>query len=283
MARAPDEAQARDDLATHFAARGRLDDALVQTEEAARAGAGRSALAAALGRSLSSPAPLAAGARGAAGGPDAGAGRRVVAAELRQLDEAARQDGAAPAIGRLGVLGYSPLGGAVSPLEAVVVAGTRAARVQRQPGGARPRGGAWSPTPASSFRHPRWQLEARIAQHDLHFHFADSDIGKDGPSAGLALWLAGASALLQRPLRARLAATGELTLHGEVRTVGGVHEKLVAARLAGVRTVLLPRRNAAALAQLPPEVAARLEIVLVDSVTEALQHALAPASGPSLG
>jgi ATP-dependent Lon protease len=73
-----------------------------------------------------------------------------------------------------------------------------------------------------------------------------------------------------------LAATGELTLHGEVKAVGGVHEKVVAARLAGCRTVLVPRRNGADVDELPPEVRARVAVVLVDSAAEALAHALGP-------
>jgi molecular chaperone DnaK len=273
VARAPDEATARDDLAAHYLAHGRIDDALVQTEEAARLAPAdprwRRILADLYRRQRLLPQARAALEAALTLAPHDSA----LAAELRALADSGRDDPAAAAVGQLGVLGYSPLGGALSPLEAVAVAG-HGQLVCSGNLGALGREAAMVAYSCLKLQAPRWQLEARIATHDLHFHFADSDIGKDGPSAGLALWLAGASALLQRPLRAQLAATGELTLQGDVKAVGGIHEKLVAARLAGVRTVLMPRRNAAALAKLPPEVAVQLQIILVDSVTDALEHAL---------
>jgi ATP-dependent Lon protease len=107
----------------------------------------------------------------------------------------------------------------------------------------------------------------------------DTEIAKDGPSAGIALWLAGVSAIAGRPLRGRLAATGELTLHGEVRPVGGLHEKLVAARLAGVSRVVAPRANRRELEALPAEVTRVVEIVQVDDVAGALEAALAGERG----
>jgi ATP-dependent Lon protease len=90
----------------------------------------------------------------------------------------------------------------------------------------------------------------------------------------LALVLAGLSAYQQRPLRAGLAATGEITIHGEVKPVGGIHEKIVAARLAGFRTVLMPRRNIKEARELPAEVASKMEIIFVDTVAEAVAKAL---------
>jgi ATP-dependent Lon protease len=103
----------------------------------------------------------------------------------------------------------------------------------------------------------------------------DTEIAKDGPSAGIALWLAGASALSSRPLRGRLAASGELTLHGEVRPVGGLHEKLVAARIAGLTRVIAPRANRRELERLPAEVTGSVQLVQVEDVAQALEAALA--------
>jgi ATP-dependent Lon protease len=113
-----------------------------------------------------------------------------------------------------------------------------------------------------------------VASYDLHLHFTDTEVGKDGPSSGLALVLAGVSAYQQRPLRAGLAATGEITIHGEVKPVGGIHEKIVAAHLAGFRTVLMPRRNIKEARELPSEVASKMELVFVDSVAEAIAKAM---------
>ena len=110
--------------------------------------------------------------------------------------------------------------------------------------------------------------------HDLHLHATDTEKNKDGASAGLALVLAGVSAYTQRPLRAHLAATGEITIMGEVKPIGGVHEKVVAAHLAGIRTILLPRRNLREGRDLPDEVAAKMELIFVDTVAEAIEKAL---------
>ncbi len=111
---------------------------------------------------------------------------------------------------------------------------------------------------------------------DLHLHFIDTENPKDGPSAGLALALAGVSAYTRRALKPRLAATGEITLQGGVRPVGGLHEKLLAARLAGVETVIVPRKNLFDLRELSREVLSRVSLVYVDSLPEALEHALLP-------
>jgi ATP-dependent Lon protease len=82
------------------------------------------------------------------------------------------------------------------------------------------------------------------------------------------------SAFTQKRLRAGLAATGEITIHGEVKPVGGIHEKIVAAHLAGYRVVLLPRRNLKDARELPTEVASKMELVFVDSVSEAIAKAM---------
>lgn len=111
---------------------------------------------------------------------------------------------------------------------------------------------------------------------DLHLHFVDTESAKDGPSAGLALWLAGASAVSARPLRGRLVATGELTLQGLVRKVGGLHEKCTAAWLAGATRLLAPRHNRPEIEQLPAVVRGALEVTYVETAGEALAAALAP-------
>jgi ATP-dependent Lon protease len=123
-------------------------------------------------------------------------------------------------------------------------------------------------------------IQRQVLRHDLHLHFADTELAKDGPSSGLALLLAGLSALTQRPLRPALAATGEVTLHGAVKAVGGLHEKLVAACLAGVRTVLVPRKNLLDARALPPEVTSRVGLVFVDSLGEAVGSAFLPKGAP---
>ena len=194
--------------------------------------------------------------------------------KLRSLDDAARIAAAtAPAIGKIGVLGWTPSGGAVSPLEAVAVIGHGQLIFSGNVGPTSREAGmvAFS---CLKMKARDLQIGELVASYDLHLHFTDTEVGKDGPSSGLALVLAGVSAYQQRPLRAGLAATGEITIHGEVKPVGGIHEKIVAAHLAGFRTVLMPRRNLKEARELPSEVASKMEIVFVDSVAEAIAKAM---------
>jgi ATP-dependent Lon protease len=194
--------------------------------------------------------------------------------KLRSLEEAARAAAdTAPAIGKIGVLGWTPSGGAVSPLEAVAVVGHGQLIFSGNVGPTSREAGqvAFS---CLKYKARDLQIDGLLASYDLHLHFTDTEVGKDGPSSGLALVLAGISAYQQRPLRAQLAATGEITIHGEVKPVGGIHEKIVAAHLAGFRTVLMPRRNLKDARELPGEVASKMEIVFVDTVAEAIAKAL---------
>ena len=91
---------------------------------------------------------------------------------------------------------------------------------------------------------------------------------KDGPSAGVAISSALISLSRQKAIRADLAMTGEVTLTGRVLPVGGVREKILAARRAGIKTVLLPRHNEKDLIELPPEVKADLSFHLIDSLDD---------------
>jgi ATP-dependent Lon protease len=114
---------------------------------------------------------------------------------------------------------------------------------------------------------------------DLHIHVPAGAIPKDGPSAGVTIAASLASLLTGRPVRADVAMTGEITLRGKVLPVGGIKEKVLAARRAGIHTVILPRRNESDLEDIPPEVRAEMEIIFVDTVDEVLDHALrAPTS-----
>jgi len=109
---------------------------------------------------------------------------------------------------------------------------------------------------------------------DLHVHVPAGAVPKDGPSAGIALLVAIASAISKRVARHDLAMTGEITLRGQVLPVGGIREKVMAAPRAGIRTLLLPRLNEQDLAEVPPEILRGLEVHLVDRVEEVLPLAL---------
>jgi ATP-dependent Lon protease len=122
---------------------------------------------------------------------------------------------------------------------------------------------------------------------EVHFHVPSGAIPKDGPSAGVTLVVALLSELLRRPVRGDLAMTGEITLSGRVLPVGGIKEKVLAARRHGLRHVILPRQNEKNVNEdLSEELRREMTIHLVSSIEEVLALALMPASksadGPSL-
>ena len=107
-------------------------------------------------------------------------------------------------------------------------------------------------------------------------HVPAGAVPKDGPSAGLAMYTAMASLLADTPVRADLAMTGEITLRGVVLPIGGVKEKLLAAKRAGIQTVILPDRNRKDLADIPKEVLRSLKLEYVKKVDQVLKIALEP-------
>jgi ATP-dependent Lon protease len=120
---------------------------------------------------------------------------------------------------------------------------------------------------------------------DIHVHVPEGAMPKDGPSAGITIATALVSALTGIPTRADVAMTGEITLRGTVLPIGGLNEKAVAARRAGLKTVLVPRANEKDLVEVPEELREALEFVLVESMDQVLQRALerpvAPAAEPA--
>ncbi len=160
-------------------------------------------------------------------------------------------------------------GGAVMPVEVLCVPGTGMLRLTGRQGDVMRE----AAETARSCAHARAQALGIVdpfAERDLHVHLPEAAVKKDGPSAGLATFLAIISALSGRPARAEVAITGELTLHGSVLPVGGVRAKLLAAERAGLEKVVLPAGNA-------PDVPAdaRIERVFVERVDEAIDVVLA--------
>src|SRR5216684_4219801 len=109
---------------------------------------------------------------------------------------------------------------------------------------------------------------------DIHVHVPAGAIPKDGPSGGVTIAASLASLLSGRPVKSDVAMTGEITLRGKVLPVGGIKEKVLAARRAGIKTIILPRRNERDLEDIPKEVRNELEMIFVDTVDEVLSHAL---------
>jgi ATP-dependent Lon protease len=112
---------------------------------------------------------------------------------------------------------------------------------------------------------------------DIHLHVPAGAQPKDGPSAGVTMATAIASLLTGRTVRADIAMTGEITLRGSVLPVGGIKEKVLAAHRAGLKTIILPKRNEPDLDDLPDEVRKALKFVMVDKVEQVLATALVPA------
>jgi ATP-dependent Lon protease len=113
-----------------------------------------------------------------------------------------------------------------------------------------------------------------IRKRDLHLHIPEGAIPKDGPSAGVTMATAMASALMRAPVRSDVAMTGEITLRGKVLPVGGIKEKILAAHRFGVASVLIPKENEKDLQEVPEEVRAEVRIQLVETIDEVISLAL---------
>jgi len=109
---------------------------------------------------------------------------------------------------------------------------------------------------------------------DIHIHVPEGGIPKDGPSAGITIATAIASALTRVPVRSNVAMTGEITLRGRVLPIGGLKEKLIAAHRGGIDTVLVPKENEKDLRDIPAKIKRGLNLLMVEEMDEVLAHAL---------
>jgi ATP-dependent Lon protease len=171
-------------------------------------------------------------------------------------------------------LAWTPVGGDVLYVEASLLPGNGRLHLTGQLGDVMKESARAALTYALAHRQELGIPEDIVEKHDIHIHVPAGGVPKDGPSAGVTMFTALASLLSGRPVRSDLAMTGEASLRGRVLPVGGIVSKVLAAHRKGLRTVILPRGNEADVAELPTEVRATLEVVLVDTMTEVLTYAL---------
>ncbi|MEE0713210.1 MAG: S16 family serine protease, partial [Blautia sp.] len=122
---------------------------------------------------------------------------------------------------------------------------------------------------------PNYHIDAEFFKgHDIHIHIPEGAVPKDGPSAGITMATAMLSAITEVPVKANVAMTGEITLRGRVLPIGGLKEKLLAAKSAGIEKVLIPFENQADVEEMEKEITEGLEIVPVKTMEEVLKQAL---------
>jgi len=165
-------------------------------------------------------------------------------------------------------LAWTPVGGDILFIEASKVPGSGRLILTGQLGDVMKESAQAALTLAKTF------TGDALKKTDIHVHVPAGATPKDGPSAGVAMFLALVSLLSGKPVRSEVAMTGEISLRGLVLPIGGVKEKTLAALRAGITTVMLPRRNEKDLEEVPAEARAGLTFVLLDRVEDAIRCAM---------
>ena len=179
---------------------------------------------------------------------------------------------------RVGVatgLAWTPVGGDLLFIEAAAVPGKGNLMLTGQLGKVMKESAQAAITYARSSNLLKDAPRDFFAKHDIHIHVPAGAVPKDGPSAGITIATALVSLLTQKPVDRRVAMTGEITLRGDVLPIGGLKEKILAARNAGVRTVVIPKLNERDLSEIENDIKAGLTFHLVDHCEEAVEIALA--------
>ena len=178
------------------------------------------------------------------------------------------------AVGRVNGLAWTQAGGEVLDTEAIAIAGKGRLTLTGRLGDVMKESASTAYTYVKS-RAEDLQLKNDFWEKlDLHIHFPEGAVPKDGPSAGVTIVTAIASAVTGRKVRSDTAMTGEINLLGEVLPIGGVKEKVLAADQLGIKQVLLPEKNKKDVEEIPEDVRDRMHIVFVKHADEVLKHAL---------
>ncbi len=177
-------------------------------------------------------------------------------------------------VGVVNGLAYTTVGGELLSIEAVKYKGKGNTKITGKLGEVMKE----SVQAAHSYIHSRakeYEIKEDVFQkYDIHIHFPEGAVPKDGPSAGIAISTSIVSVLTDVPVKKDIAMTGEITLRGRVLAIGGLKEKLLAALRAGVKTVIIPKENEKDLLEIPQEVKDNVKIVSVETFDEVINHAL---------
>jgi len=180
------------------------------------------------------------------------------------------QNELSPKVGAVMGLAWTSTGGDVLPVETVLMEGSERLTLTGQLGDVMKE----SAQAALSYiraNHQLLEIDSQFSKNkEIHIHLPEGAIPKDGPSAGITLTMAMISAISGKPARGDLAMTGEITLRGNVLAIGGLQEKLLAAKRGGIKCVIIPEENRRTLSEIPARVTTGLNIVPVKTIGEAI-------------
>ena len=171
-------------------------------------------------------------------------------------------------------LAWTEVGGVILPVEVAVLKGKGNLLLTGQPGDVMKESGRAALTCIRA-RSEKLKIDEKFyEENDIHVHFPEGAVPKDGPSAGITMTTAIVSALTGKKVRADVAMTGEITLRGKVLPIGGLKEKSLAAYREGIYTVIMPKANERDLDEIAPEVKAKMKFIPVETIDEVLKVAL---------
>jgi ATP-dependent Lon protease len=171
-------------------------------------------------------------------------------------------------------LAYTPFGGEILFIEASRMAGKGNITLTGQIGDVMKESATAAFTLVRSHAEELGIDPKKLAESDIHIHVPAGAVPKDGPSAGVAMFTALASLLLNKPVRSDVAMTGEITLRGLVLPIGGLKEKSLAAKRAGIKQIIVPKRNEKDMTDIPEEVRNSLHFHFVENTDQVLEIAL---------
>jgi ATP-dependent Lon protease len=186
--------------------------------------------------------------------------------------EAERQD----EVGVATAIAWTENGGEIMPVEVLLMDGKGNMQITGQIGNVMQESAQAALSYLKS-RSRQFDIDPEVYENlDIHIHIPEGAIPKDGPSAGITICTALVSAYTGREVRKDVGMTGEITLRGHVLPVGGIREKVLSAHRSGLKTVILPKRNAKDLVDVPKRARSELQLVLVDHIDQVLEVALKP-------